>query len=69
MLTKNLSRNGRILRLAIASILLTYAIWQSSWIALIFALFTLFETFMSWCVLYQILGINECPVEPRDPKP
>ncbi len=57
--------SGRIIRLAIGMALLAYAYWQNSWIALILALFTFFEAWMSWCILYQILGINSCPTRKK----
>lgn len=50
----NLDFKGRIIRLTIAIALLAYAYWQHSWIALLFALFTLFEAWKSWCILKQI---------------
>lgn len=59
----NLDRQGKILRLIIALVLLAYAYWQNSFIALAFALFTFFESWMSWCILYQLLGINRCPID------
>jgi hypothetical protein len=60
-LKKNIGTPGRLFRLAIGVLLLGYAYWHMSWIALILALFTFFEAFMSWCILYQILGKNSCP--------
>jgi len=63
MLKKNIGTPGRILRLTIAILLLALAIWQKSWIALALSLFTLFEAFMSWCIIYQLIGKNECPIE------
>lgn len=65
MFPKNINQTGRIARAVIAIVLLVFAWWQSSWIALFLSLFTFFEAWMSWCVLYQILGKNSCP---RDPK-
>jgi hypothetical protein len=58
---KNIDYQGRLLRLAIGIALLAFAYWQSSWIAFILALFTFFEAFMSWCIVYQLLGKNSCP--------
>jgi hypothetical protein len=58
---KNIGTPDRLIRLVIGILLLGYAFWKVSWIALILALFTLFESFMSWCILYQILGKNSCP--------
>jgi predicted anti-sigma-YlaC factor YlaD len=57
---KNIGTADRLLRLAIAVILLLFAWWQSSWIALVFSLFTFYEALAGWCVLYQLLGKNSC---------
>jgi len=59
---KNLNKSGRILRGLIALLLFAYSYWQMSWLAFFFGLFTCFESYASWCVLYQILGKNACPV-------
>lgn len=64
---KNIGTPDRIVRLLIALALFTYAYYDSSWIAFLAGLFTLFEAFMSWCILYQLLGINRCPL-PKKPK-
>lgn len=60
---KNIGTKDRLLRLLIAILLLAYAWWQRSWIALAFAIFTLYEAVASWCVLYQILGKNSCDID------
>ncbi len=64
-LNKNIDTAGRLIRSALAILLLIYAYWQSSWIALFFALFVFFEAFMSWCIVYQILGKNSCPIKKK----
>lgn len=60
---KNIGTADRLIRLALAIILLFCAWWFSSWIALGLGLFTLYEAAASWCVLYQILGKNSCPLK------
>jgi hypothetical protein len=60
---KNIGMGDRLLRLVIAILLLVYAYWTMSWIAFALALFVLFEFLMSWCIIYQILGKNSCPVK------
>lgn len=60
MLPKNISTADRTIRLLTGLVLLVVAIFQRSAILLIFALFCFFEASMSWCVMYQILGINTC---------
>jgi hypothetical protein len=62
---KNIGTADRLIRLAIAILLFAYAWWQWSWIALVAALFTLYEALASWCILYQILGKNSCPIEKK----
>lgn len=62
MIKKNLDISGRIVRLLIATLLLIFAIWQKSWIALAFSFFVFFEALMSWCVIYQLIGKNNCPL-------
>lgn len=65
---KNLGTFDRIVRLIFGLLLLLYAWWQVSWIALIFALFTFYEAFASWCIIYQLLGINRCPLNQNKKK-
>jgi hypothetical protein len=60
MFKKNIGTFGRILRFVIGFLLLIFAIWYGSWIALLFSLFTFFEALMSWCIVYQLLGKNSC---------
>jgi hypothetical protein len=62
---RNLDNTGRIIRLIIALILLAYAWWASSWIALAFSLFTFYEAFAGWCVLFQLLGKSSCPIDKK----
>jgi hypothetical protein len=64
-LKKNIGTPDRLIRLTIGILLLLFAYWKMSWIVLIFALFTLFEAFMSWCALYQLLGKNSCPLKKK----
>jgi len=58
---KNIGKPDRILRLIVGILLLGWAYWKMSWILLVLGLFTLFEAYMSWCILYQILGKSTCP--------
>ncbi len=58
---KNIGKPDRILRLIAGILLLVWAYVQMSWVLLILGLFTLFEAYMSWCILYQILGKSSCP--------
>ncbi len=65
MFEKNIGTSGRILRLVIAILILILAIWQKSWIALLISLFTFFEAFRGWCIVYQLLGKKSCPIDPN----
>jgi len=60
---KNIGTVDRLIRLTIAILLFAYAWWAGSWLALAFGLFTLYEALASWCVLYQLLGKNSCPID------
>lgn len=62
---KNIGLRDRLLRLAIGILLLAFAWWQSSWIALGFALFTFYEALAGWCIYYQIIGKNTCPIDTK----
>lgn len=64
-LRKNINSTGRLIRLTIALLLLTYAYIEQSWIAFGASIFTFLEALFSWCVIYQILGINSCPTRKK----
>jgi Protein of unknown function (DUF2892) len=61
----NIGSIDRMIRLALAVFLLIYAYWQGSWIAFGFSIFTFYESWAGWCALYQLIGINSCPL-PKD---
>jgi hypothetical protein len=65
MFKKNIDTAGRVLRLVVGLALLVYAYLYMSWIALILGLFTLFESAMSWCIMYQLLGKSSCPIKKK----
>lgn len=62
---KNIGTADRLLRLAIAILLLLSAWWYASWILLLLSLFTFYEALMGWCILYQILGKNSCQIDKK----
>lgn len=69
LMKKNIGTFDRLIRLAIGIILLAYAWWQSSWIALAAALFTFYEALAGWCILYQLIGKSSCPInQDKQPK-
>lgn len=63
----NLGTLDRIVRFAGGLLLLAAAATlRSTGLALI-GLFTLYEAFAGWCILYQILKINTCSIGKRKP--
>ena len=66
MFTPNIDKSGRILRFVIAVLLLVYAIGYGSWLALLGSIFVFFEALRGWCALYQLLGKNSCPIDPKE---
>ena len=65
MMKRNIGKKDRLLRFGIALALFAFAWWYASWIALLFALFTLYEAAASWCIIYQIIGKNSCSIDRR----
>lgn len=63
---KNIGLNDRIVRLIFGLLLLAFAWWKASWIALALALFTFYEALVGWCIFYQLIGKNSCPIPPKD---
>ena len=59
---RNMGNTDRIIRLILAVLLLIYAYNQASWLAFACSRFTFYEATASWCVLYQLLGKNTCPL-------
>lgn len=60
---KNLDDSGRLWRLVMAFVVLFFSWWLSSWILLAISLFIFYEAIAGWCIVYQILGKNSCPLE------
>lgn len=58
---ENLGLFDRILRLTIGVLLLIYGYFHP--LAIPFGLFAIYEGLNSWCVLYQLMGINTCPIK------
>ena len=65
---KNIGTADRVLRFILACIFCMLAIIYKSWILAIVSLFTLYEAIASWCVFYQLIGKNSCPIskQPKD---
>lgn len=64
---KNMGTADRLFRLLLGIILLALAWIYHSWILLAFALFCFYEALASWCVFFQLIGKNTCPIN-RDRK-
>ncbi len=62
---KNIGKSDRIIRFILACGLFVLAFWLQSWILAAFGLFTLYEALASWCVLYQLIGKNTCPLSTK----
>lgn len=60
---KNIGTSDRIIRLLIALLLLIVAWWQQSLIVLALSLFVFYEALTSWCLFYQLIGKNSCPID------
>ncbi len=60
---KNIGAQDRFIRAAIGVGFLVLAWWFSSWILLALSIFSFYEALVGWCVLYQLIGKNSCPLE------
>lgn len=61
---KNIGKINRLFRALIGVVLFVVAI-TTTWspILIFFAGFCLFEAIFSWCIFYQLIGRNSCPIE------
>lgn len=67
-MTKNIGTFDRIMRLIIGIILGVFAVIVAAalWVKIvlgILALFCFYEALASWCLFYQLIGKNTCPIE------
>ena len=62
----NIGTNDRIARLIIGVVLISLAVIYKSTFMALGGLFSIYEAVSSWCVFYQILGRNTCPI--KNPK-
>lgn len=65
---KNIGTLDRILRLAFGVILIAvaFAVVNVLWlkiVLLVLAAFSFYQAVTSWCLLYQLMGKNTCPIE------
>jgi hypothetical protein len=68
---KNIGTFDRVLRLAIAVFIIMYMILATHTILVmivlgILALFCVYQAIAGWCLWYQIIGKNTCPVSDSD---
>ena len=56
----NIGKTDPLIRLMMAILLLAYAYWQGSWIAIGFSLFTFYEVWAGWFAFYQLIRKNSC---------
>ena len=67
-MTKNIGTIDRIMRLVIGVVLVAVALFIVTvlWlkvVIILLALFTFYEALSSWCLFYQLIGKNTCPIE------
>lgn len=67
-MTKNIGTFDRVLRLIIGIILgvAAFVVATVLWVKIvlgILALFCFYEALASWCLFYQLIGKNTCPIE------
>jgi hypothetical protein len=60
---KNIGTVDRLIRLGVAVALFVYAYKKMSWLAFFGGVFVFCEALFSWCILYQLLGKNSCPLK------
>ena len=63
----NIGTRDRIIRLIIGVVLISIAVIYKSTFMALGGLFSIYEAFSSWCVFYQLLGKNTCPIENQKP--
>jgi hypothetical protein len=60
---QNIGILDRLIRAALGALLFYFAWWWPSWIIFFFGVFCFYEALVGWCIVYQFLGKNTCPVE------
>lgn len=62
---KNLGFIDRLIRISIGILLIIFGWYTGSGMTVLGGIFALFEGLVSWCVVYQLFGINTCPVKQK----
>jgi hypothetical protein len=65
---QNIGNFDRYLRIFIGLVLLAVGIYFKSGFIIIFAFFSFYEAFAGWCIFYQLIGRNTCPVKTNKPQ-
>ena len=60
---QNIGNFDRLLRITIGIFLLLFAIYFKSGFLFLFAVFSFYEAFVGWCIFYQLIGRNTCPIK------
>ena len=66
IIKKNIGTADRVLRIGLGIVLLILAFFSEGWgagVLVVTGLFCLYEGAASWCLLYQLIGKNSCPVD------
>lgn len=63
---KNIGNKDKILRLIIGISLIILSIILKSGFLAIFGIFAIFEALSGWCVFYQLIGRNTCPIKNKN---
>jgi hypothetical protein len=64
-MVKNLGSIDRVIRISIGLLFVLFGWYSGSGMAILGGIFALYEGFASWCVVYQLFGINTCPVKQK----
>lgn len=65
-MNKNIGNKDKLMRLIIGICLLFAALYFKSGFLAIFGIFSIFEAISGWCVFYQIIGRNTCPIKNKN---
>lgn len=64
---KNIGSLDRFVRLIIGLVLFGSALVSTSPILAIIGIFAIYESLSSWCIFYQLIGRNTCPLPNSSP--
>lgn len=64
-MNKNIGKLDRFARLIIGIVFIVFSLFYISPVLAIFGLFTIYESISGWCIFYQFIGKDTCPI-PKD---